>query len=133
MGSDASIAAADTAEAEVPGSRAFDLEFNDNGTYDIDVTDGTMVQEMVVDMDVVILTETDDLDDDDRAELDAASVTKQEAIATALADTPGTVNDAELDDEDGSVDVRWEIDILPAAGGGEVEIHVDAATGQIVR
>ena len=126
------IGVADLAEAAVENGRPVDLDWDDddNGEWDVDVFDGSVIHEVRVTGDTVAVTETDDVDDDDLAEINAATVTIQEAIATAVAATPGTVRDVELDDDDDSTSVRWEVDI--DTGSGEVEVHVDAATGEIL-
>ncbi len=125
---DSAIAAADAAEALVPGTRAFDVEVDDDGGYNVDVSDGATVTEVKVVNGSATVAETDDLDDE-RAELAAAAVSLQDAVATALAANPGTVTDVELDDDDNSTVVRWEIEI-DLESGGEIEVYVDAATGE---
>nr|NLD41803.1 hypothetical protein [Actinomycetales bacterium] len=120
------------AEAAVPGARAFDLDREENGNkYEIDVTDGVTVTELDVVGGVATITDTGDLDSDDRAEFEAATVTIQEAIGIALAENPGVVHEIELDDDDDSVNVRWEFEVRQDGSG--VEFWVDAVTGQLGR
>ncbi|MFD7952471.1 PepSY domain-containing protein [Streptomyces ardesiacus] len=84
-----------------------------------------------------------DRDDDreDGARAASAEVTAADALAAALADTPGTAVSAELDDEDddgdrGDADDRrqraaWEVDVL-AGDGTWHDVRVDAVTGKIL-
>ncbi|MEU9642108.1 PepSY domain-containing protein [Streptomyces sp. NPDC048188] len=84
--------------------------------------------------------------DDDRREAPvdsgaaAAKVTAAEAVASALADTPGTAVAAELDDEDGASDddgddgrerAAWEVDVLSGDGTWH-SVRVDPATGKVL-
>lgn len=85
--------------------------------------------------------EADDRDDDRRDDSGAASakVTAAEAIAAALADTPGTAVSAELDDEDDDGDdgddrrerAAWEVDVLSGDGTWH-GVRVDPATGEVL-
>lgn len=70
------------------------------------------------------------LDDDDRAELDAATVTLTGAIEAALAEVPGELEDADLDEDDGTV--AWKVSIRES-DGAEREVHLDAADGDVLR
>ncbi|MFE9704094.1 PepSY domain-containing protein [Streptomyces sp. NPDC005930] len=84
--------------------------------------------------------------DDDRREASegsgaaAAKVTAAEAVASALADTPGTAVAAELDDEDEASDddgddgrerAAWEVDVLSGDGTWH-SVRVDPATGKVL-
>jgi hypothetical protein len=59
-----------------------------------------------------------------------AKVTKEEAQATALKRTPGTVEEGELEREHGKL--VWSFDIRNAKGTID-EVQVSAITGKIVR
>ncbi|MER7963943.1 PepSY domain-containing protein [Streptomyces ardesiacus] len=84
-----------------------------------------------------------DRDDDreDGARAASAEVTAADALAAALADTPGTAVSAELDDEDDDGDrgdgddrrerAAWEVDVL-AGDGTWHDVRVDAVTGKIL-
>ncbi|MET7319863.1 PepSY domain-containing protein [Streptomyces sp. NPDC005549] len=84
--------------------------------------------------------EADDRDDDRREDSGAASakVTAADAVASALAHTPGTAVSAELDDEDDSGDdgddrrerAAWEVDVLSGDGTWH-SVRVDPATGKV--
>ncbi|MGF1646360.1 MAG: PepSY domain-containing protein [Kineosporiaceae bacterium] len=56
-------------------------------------------------------------------------VTSEEAVRIALAAVPGTLDDVELEVEDGRT--VWDVDIH-GADGWEYEVDVDARTGDIV-
>ena len=58
-----------------------------------------------------------------------AKVSRADAQAAARADTPGTVVEAQLGDEDGTV--VWEIGVRAADGTGH-EVKVDGATGAVL-
>ncbi|WP_031040587.1 PepSY domain-containing protein [Streptomyces sp. NRRL F-5650] len=89
----------------------------------------------------------DDRDDDreDAARAASAKVTAAEAVAAALADTPGTAVSAELDDEDEDDDgdrddgnggdrrerAAWEVDVLSGDGTWH-GVRVDAVTGKVL-
>ncbi|MFD8430055.1 MULTISPECIES: PepSY domain-containing protein [Streptomyces] len=88
--------------------------------------------------------------DDDGSRAASAKVTAADAVAAALADTPGTAVSAELDDEDDGDDDRdgddgddgddrddrreraaWEVDVL-AGDGTWHSVRVDPATGKVL-
>ncbi|CAL9455155.1 PepSY domain-containing protein [Streptomyces sp. enrichment culture] len=81
--------------------------------------------------------EADDRDDDaDRAA--SSKVTAGDAVAAALAHTPGTAVSAELDDEDDDGDdddrgerAAWEVDVLSGDGTWH-SVRVDPATGKVL-
>lgn len=124
-------AAVETAEAE-NGGTAHSLDF-DNGRWEIDVIADGSEWEYDISQDGSTVERADedrDEDDDDRRELEQAEVSLVEALEIALEDTPGTIDDIDLDEDDGTL--RWDVSIHPEAGGGEQEIEVDAASGDIV-
>ncbi|NEB07718.1 PepSY domain-containing protein [Streptomyces coelicoflavus] len=84
--------------------------------------------------------------DDDAARAASAKVTAADAVAAALADTPGTAVSAELDDEDDGDDdgddsddggddgrerAAWEVDVLSGDGTWH-SVRVDPATGKVL-
>ena len=58
-----------------------------------------------------------------------AKIDRSQAEQTALKEVPGTVKEAELDDENGYV--VWEIEVA-ADGGSYREVEVDAGNGRIL-
>ncbi|MDO5495611.1 MAG: PepSY domain-containing protein, partial [bacterium] len=117
------------AEEAVPGTRAIDLDREDDGAkYEIEVTDGTTLTKVEVEGGAARVEESEPLEADERAEFEAAVITIQEAIRKALDTWPGIVDDIELD-EDGDLNaVVWEFTIHQ--DGREIEVWVDAATGE---
>ena len=69
----------------------------------------------------------DDLDDDDRAGLAAAKITLVEAIEAALEEADGSLDDAELEKEDGQH--FWQVTV-DTADRNEVEVRVDVTSGK---
>lgn len=59
----------------------------------------------------------------------ATGLSMEDAIAIAVQEVPGAVQEAELENEDGMQ--VFEIEILTAAGR-EMEIEIAAATGEII-
>ncbi|OMI86817.1 peptidase propeptide and YpeB domain protein [Streptomyces sp. M1013] len=133
------VIAAVTAAALVGGGTATALATtgdDDRGTApraDVSVSDDGGVRD-----------EADDRDDDRRDDDGAASskVTAADAVASALADTPGTAVSAELDDEDDDGDdsddgddrrerAAWEVDVLSGDGTWH-SVRVDPATGKVL-
>ncbi|WP_134653730.1 PepSY domain-containing protein [Streptomyces sp. H23] len=129
------VIAAVTAAALIGGGTATALATT--GDDDGDATPRTDVSrsDVSVSDDGGVRDEADDRDDDD-ARAASAKVTAADAIAAALADTPGTAVSAELDDEDDDGDDRreraaWEVDIL-AGDGTWHTVWVDPAGGKVL-
>ena len=124
------LAAIATAEAET-GGVAYEIDDqDDDGAWEVDVRVGETSVEVTLGADgtTVLGTEDDDLDDEDRAGLDAAEITLTEAIELALADTPGVLDDAELDGDDNQH--AWEI-TLDVAQDDDLDLLV-SVTGEII-
>lgn len=126
---DAAVAAVRTAENAVPAGRAVDLDRDDDdGDYVVTVVGDGGAEDVAVAADgaqVLRQEPDDDLDDDDRAALATATVTLTDAIEAAVAQSPGTVDEVELETDDGAV--VWKVTVQ--AGDGEREVRVDAADG----
>ncbi|MFJ3623926.1 PepSY domain-containing protein [Streptomyces iakyrus] len=75
----------------------------------------------------------DDRDDrdDDAAKVSSSDVTAPEAIASALKHTSGTVVSAELDDEDDSGKVVWNVDVLSGDNTWH-SVSVDPSNGKVL-
>ncbi|AEG42985.1 PepSY domain-containing protein [Isoptericola variabilis] len=132
-GDDATAAAlaAITAAEDQAGGTAFAVDDADeNDTWEVKVRVGDASQEVEVDADgQVVSTEDGDLDDGDRQALDGAQVTLAEAIESALAEGNGTLDDAELDDEDDTY--FWAVTV--DEDGDDVDYRVDLASGEVTR
>ncbi len=121
----AALLAIGTAEEETGGT-AYEIDDqDDDGSWEVDVAlDGRSIEVTVsADGTSVLGTEDDDdLDDDDRAGLDAASITLQEAIQVAVDEVGGVLDDAELEEEDGQH--YWEVSVDTAEGDDHVDVEV---------
>lgn len=129
-------AAAITAAEELIGDGAFafdldreDDDDDDDEIFNIDVAEGTTVHEIDILADGTARideTETHEIDSDDQREIDTAELTMIEAIEAALAHHNGTIEDVELETEDGQV--VWKIDYKDDSFD---DLHVNAVTGEI--
>lgn len=126
---EAASAAIDTAEAE-NGGTAHHIDWDDNEHWEIDVVgDREWEYQVSADGSSVERTDEDDADSDDQREIEQAEVTLLEALEIALEDTPGTVDDAELDEDDGSL--HWEVGIYADGSADSTDIRIDAKSGDI--
>lgn len=121
-----------TAEAAA-GGQAYEIDDqDDDGTWEVDVRVGNASVEVTVSADgtEVVEQENDDLDDDDRNALDAASITLTQAIQIAIDEVGGVLDDAELEDNDDGKPYHWEVSIdIPGNDDVEVLVSID---GQII-
>ncbi|USQ78912.1 hypothetical protein NF556_14935 [Ornithinimicrobium faecis] len=107
------LVAIGTAEAEAGGT-AYEIDDqDDDGTWEVDVRVDDRSVEVTVSEDgtQVVETEDDDLDDEDRAALDASTITLAEAIELAVAEAGGVLDDAELEGEDDGQPHHWEVSV----------------------
>ncbi|MFJ1593345.1 PepSY domain-containing protein [Kitasatospora albolonga] len=78
--------------------------------------------------------QTDGRDDDRSPATGTTTITLDRAVAAALKSVPGTVTEAELDDDDDDRDGRtvWELDVY---GSDKVwhDVTVDATTGKVLK
>lgn len=126
---EAASAAIDTAEAE-NGGTAHHIDWDDNAHWEIDVVgDREWEYQVSADGSSIEQTDEDDADSDDQREIEQAEVTLLEALEIALEDTPGTVDDAELDEDDGSL--HWEVGIYAEGSADSTDIRIDAKSGDI--
>ena len=136
-----------TALEKVPGTvNEVELE-DEDGTivYGIEVvsTDGTQ-QDVKVDAQTgkIVKVEADDEEngkENDEEENDTqsqaelakqAKITEEQATKTALEKVPGTVNEVELEDENGTIVYGIEVVLTD---GTQQDVKVDAQTGKIVK
>lgn len=129
----AALRAIATAERSENG-RAYEIDDeDDDNTWEVDVMVGDRSIEVNVSGDgntVISRDDDDDADDDDRARLDRAQISLTQAIEAALAEVPGALDDAELDDEDDR-DV-WEVSI-DVSGDDDVEVYVSTQDASILK
>ncbi len=102
-----------------------DREDDDMSIYDIYVVDGSDVLELRVSSDGNISEKERDDDDDDIAKAQSATVTAEDAIREALSQHEGGVLDeAELDEDDGVL--TWKIQLDDEQGNDLVEVRIPA-------
>lgn len=126
------LQAIDTAE-EHAGGTAYEIDDQDeDGTWEVDVRVEDRSVEVTVDQDgvSVVGTEEDDLDDDDRAALDAATTSLQDAIGIAVDEVGGVLDDAELDDDNGTA--YWKVELDGTDGGDDIEVRV-SLSGEVLQ
>ncbi|MGM1028260.1 MAG: PepSY domain-containing protein [Actinomycetota bacterium] len=129
-GIEGAVAAIGLAESET-GATAYEIDDGDDDSWEIELADGTEQVTVHVSADgaTVLSTERDDdVDDDDRAALDAAGITLVEAIEAAAAEAgdAAALDDATLeDDSDGPA---WEVSF-----DDDVEVHVSVTDGSVLR
>lgn len=98
---------------------------DDRDTYDIDVVVGAEVIELEVDADGTVREDEREDEDDDVAKAQAATVTAAEAIGEALDQhTDGFLDEAELDEDDGVL--RWKVELDDADRNDLVELELPA-------
>lgn len=125
-------AAVQTAEDE-NGGTAHSLDYDENDLWEVTVlADGTEWEyDISTDGSTIERTDEDSEDDsDDQRELDEAEVSLIEALETALEDTPGTIDDIDLDEDDGTL--RWDVTIHIDGSNDQQEIEVDAVSGEVL-
>lgn len=126
------LAAIQTAETEAGGT-AYEIDDqDDDGTWEVDVRVEDHSVEVTVSADgtEVLETEQDDLDGDDRAALDAATITLSEAIELSIAEVGGVLDDAELEDEDDGQPHHWEVSV-DTDSRDDIDVLV-SVTGEIL-
>lgn len=119
------------AAEEASGGVAYEIDDQeDDGSWEVDVAVDDRSVEVTVDANgTVVRTDDDDLDDDDRAGLAAATITLTEAIELAVAEVGGHLDDAELEEDDGQH--YWEVSVDGTDQGDDIEVKV-SVTGQIL-
>jgi len=121
-------AAVATAEADAGGA-AVAIDAGRDG-FEVDVAVGDRTVEVrlgATGTDVLRRTDDEPLDADERAALEGG-VPLTDAVATALAEVPGTLDGADPGSAQGTP--VWEVDV--ETGTGDVEVVVDASTGDVV-
>ena len=80
--------------------------------------------------DVISQEEEGSLDSDDREKLSRVQVPLEEGLATALETVNGTVDEAQLETEDGTV--VWEVEI-DEPDGNSVDVFVNVEDGSVLK
>lgn len=127
-------AAVETAIAAVAGSAAIELDYSDRRqAREVDVISGDIEHEVRVSPDgneVIEQRESGPAESEDVTDLGTASVLMSDAIGTALAEVPGHVEEASLDDEEDMP--VWEIEV-EAEDGSTTDLLIDAVSGKRIR
>lgn len=120
-----------SAAEQETGGIAYEIDDrNGSGTWEVDVAVDDRSVEVSIDADgAVVGTEDDDLDGDDRAGLEAATITLSDAIKLAIDEVGGYLDDAELEAEGG--EHYWEVSLDGTDQGDDIEVKV-SVTGEIV-
>lgn len=134
VANDDAMAAMDTAAGAVDGGIVYKVDADDeNGepVWDIKVVAGEQKNEVTVTKEgaEILKQETDDADAEDTQRAEQATVDARTALQTAADANDGKVLDEmELDEENGTL--VWDIKL--GEGGDEVELKVDAESGDII-
>ncbi|MBM7795910.1 PepSY domain-containing protein [Pseudoglutamicibacter cumminsii] len=127
---DNALKAIDTAEKEI-GGKVVDLDWDDDKSgWEVEVYEGGKIHEIKIAADGSKIIERDDVenaDADDRREYDAIKTDIRKAIETALKDTPGSLDDVSVVEEQGQI--MWNVEIYPEGGGSDVDIYIDVKSG----
>lgn len=128
------VSAVGTAEdAAGEDGRAFEVDLQDSpASWEIAVAADELQYDVYVSRDgtEVFSQEEDDLDSDDRLALDRSRVPLEDALRTALSATNGTLEDAELETEDGVL--VWEIGV-DEPNGNSADVFVNAENGSVLK
>lgn len=131
---DNALKAIDTAEKEI-GGKVVDLDWDDDKSgWEVEVYEGGKVHELKIAADGSKIIERDDVenaDADDRRQYDAIKTDIRKAIETALKDTPGSLDDVSVVEEQGQI--MWNVEIYPEGGGSDVDIYIDVMSGKILK
>ncbi|MFI7483597.1 PepSY domain-containing protein [Kocuria sp. M1R5S2] len=117
----------------VPGSRAFELDRKDGEGWEVTLAVGDREQEVDVSEGGSRATAQpgdDDLDDEDRRNLAQVAVPLEVAVRTALQEADGSLDEAELGTEGGTV--VWEIDV-DDEDGSSVDVYVNVGDGSVLK
>lgn len=116
----------------VPGSQAFALDRKNDGGWEVKLAVDDREQEVDVTEDGAEATPQpgdEDLDDEDRRNLAQVAVPLEVAVRTALQEVEGTLDEAELGTEGGTV--VWEIDV-DDQDGASVDVYVNVGDGSVL-
>ncbi|QCU78559.1 hypothetical protein E7744_10640 [Citricoccus sp. SGAir0253] len=131
-GDDPVLAALGALSEERPDAVVVSVDRDDEGAaYEIEAVEGSTVLDLAVGTDGTV-RETDDRGDDEE-DVRAArevTVTAEQAAEAALRGRDGqSVDEMELDEEDGAL--SWKVELDDGQGGAGDEVLVDAATGEV--
>lgn len=124
-GEDPLYQAVDAVEQEYPDAVILDFD-TESSYYEFTILDGGSEWELDVDRESFEITSTqeDDVDSDDQRNADAVEIEFADALRTAAEEGGGTPEQADLDDENGTV--TWEVEL-----DNGTEVFVDVASGEV--
>ncbi|MCA1026276.1 PepSY domain-containing protein [Cytobacillus sp. FSL M8-0252] len=109
--------------------RGYDDDNDDVQDVKVDASSGDSIQRDQDNEDDDIERDRDDANDDDKQLIKQRIIQEKDAIAIAEKASNGKVNEIELDEEDGLIVYEIEAD----SKKGEVEIEMNAKTGEIIK
>ncbi|WP_298583124.1 PepSY domain-containing protein [uncultured Kocuria sp.] len=129
-----SSAVAAAQDAVGDDARAFEIAREDSpASWQIAVASGDREHELYVSQDgedVISQEEEGGLDSDDREKLARVQVSLEDGLSTALETVNGTLDEAQLETEDGST--VWEVEI-DEPDGNSVDVFVDVENGSVLK
>lgn len=130
----AAVAVIATAQEAFPNGQAFELDSKDGAEgWEVKLAVGDREQEVDVSPDGSEATpqeRDDELDQEDRERVAQVQVPLEDAVRTALDEVDGTLDDAQLDSEDGIT--VWEIDV-DQPDGTSVDVYVNVENGSVLK
>ncbi|WP_106848418.1 PepSY domain-containing protein [Blastococcus sp. Marseille-P5729] len=131
-GGEAALAAIATAAASQTDGKVYDVELDDDDDqrWEIKVASSGQGHKVYVSLDgaTVISQEPDDDDNDDIQAIEKAAVDAATALQTALDAKGGSLDEMEIDEDDGTL--KWDIEL--DIDGQDVEADVDATSGELL-
>ncbi|TDT29818.1 PepSY domain-containing protein [Naumannella halotolerans] len=126
------VTAIATAEAELNGTAVAIDHDQRTDTWEVEVRVGDQTSEVQLDAAgtaVTGVTDEENLDDDDAAELDAAQISLTEALEIAFGEADGELDDADITDEDDRIVYQVSLD---QADNSEIEVLLQVTDGQVL-
>lgn len=135
-GEDPVFAAIEAFLADQPDAIIVEIDQDDDDTrFDVEAVVGEQILDFDVMMDGEVREDDDDDDDDDQDDIrraQEAELTAEDAARAALEGRDGsTIDSVSLDDDDNTL--RWDVELDNRDGDDDVDLHVDAATGEVTQ
>jgi uncharacterized membrane protein YkoI len=127
-------AAVEAAVQAVAGAAAFELDYSDdNQSWEVDLIHVDAEWEVTVSPDgseVLLEQESGAAEPENADALEQAEISMAEAIAAALEEESGNVDEVGLEDEDGQP--VWEVEV-ESGDGSSTDVRIDAMTGDRIQ
>ncbi|MFW6600291.1 PepSY domain-containing protein [Propionibacteriaceae bacterium Y2011] len=130
--SDPVFAAIQAVLAQHSGAIIVEIDRDDDDTmFEVEAVVGNEIRDFDVTADGQVREDDDDDDDDDDIrKAKEATITAEQAARAALEGRTGsTIDSISLEDDDGTL--RWEVELDNEQGEDDVELYVDAKTGEV--